>query len=50
MLVPAVLGQRAGFWLQDRLPTSTFQRVVLVVLLVASAYLIWRGFTRLWAG
>lgn len=47
LFVPSVLGQRAGFWLQGRAPARLLHRLVLVVLLVASANLLWRGVTAL---
>jgi uncharacterized membrane protein YfcA len=43
LYVPSVLGQRLGFWLQGRISARKLHRAVLVVLLVASANLLWRG-------
>lgn len=43
LYIPAHVGQRIGFWLQGRLRQSTFQRVILAVLLVASVGLVVRG-------
>jgi uncharacterized membrane protein YfcA len=43
LLVPSVLGQRVGFWLRGRLPATTVERAVLVLLLVASLNLLYRG-------
>jgi uncharacterized membrane protein YfcA len=43
MFVPALASQRVGFWLQSRAPIHLLHRAVLIVLLVASANLLWRG-------
>jgi hypothetical protein len=43
LVVPAWLGQRAGFWLRGRLRAELLQRVVLLVLLAAAADLLVRG-------
>ena len=43
LLVPSVVGQRVGFWLRGRLPAATVERAVLVVLLLASLNLLYRG-------
>lgn len=43
LLVPALLGQRVGFWLQDRVSKEVFQRAVLVVLFLAGLGLLRRG-------
>lgn len=43
LVVPAFLGQRIGFALQGRLSATAFRRVVVGVLLLASANLLWRG-------
>lgn len=43
LFVPAVSSQRVGFWLQSRAPTRLIHRAVLIVLLVASVNLLWRG-------
>lgn len=45
LFLPSVASQRVGFWLQGRAPTRLLHRVVLAVLLVASANLLWRGVT-----
>jgi uncharacterized protein len=50
VFVPAALSQWAGFWLQGRFPARTLYRIVLVILLVASINLLWRGLTELLAG
>jgi uncharacterized membrane protein YfcA len=47
LFVPSVTFQRIGFWLHDRVPTRRLHRLVLVVLLVASANLLWRGASQL---
>jgi uncharacterized membrane protein YfcA len=44
---PAVASQRVGFWLQSRAPTALIHRAVLIVLLVASVNLLWRGLSEL---
>ncbi len=46
LAIPAWAGQRLGFWLQGRLSTTAFQRVILVALLAASANLLYRGITQ----
>lgn len=46
LFVPAISAQRVGFWLQNRVPTRLIHRAVLVVLLAASANLLWRGVTE----
>ncbi len=46
LAVPAFLGQRLGFWLQGRLSPVTFQRVILIALLAASANLLYRGVSQ----
>lgn len=46
LAIPAWAGQRLGFWLQGRLSTAAFQRVILVALLAASANLLYRGITQ----
>jgi hypothetical protein len=43
LFLPSVSMQRVGFILHDRAPTHLLHRLVLVVLLVASANLLWRG-------
>jgi uncharacterized membrane protein YfcA len=43
LCVPAMLGVRAGFWLQRRIDQKVFNRLVLLVLLVAGVQLIYRG-------
>jgi uncharacterized membrane protein YfcA len=43
LAVPAFLGQRIGFAVQRRFSTTTFQRIILLVLLLASANLLVRG-------
>jgi uncharacterized membrane protein YfcA len=43
LIVPALLGQATGFFLQRRLATETFRRVVLAVLAVAGVALLIRG-------
>jgi uncharacterized membrane protein YfcA len=47
LFVPSVAFQRVGFWLHDRAPTRLLHRLVLVVLLVASVNLLWRGLSAL---
>lgn len=43
LLVPALLGQRVGFWLQDRISKEYFQRAVMVMLFLAGVGLLVRG-------
>jgi uncharacterized membrane protein YfcA len=43
LLVPSLVGQRIGFWLRGRLPARTLERAVLILLLVASVNLLYRG-------
>jgi len=43
LFIPAVSMQRVGFFLHDRAPTRLLHRLVLVILLIASANLLWRG-------
>jgi uncharacterized membrane protein YfcA len=49
LLVPSLVGQRLGFWLRGRLPALTIERAVLVLLLVASLNLLYRGIAGLLA-
>jgi uncharacterized protein len=46
LVVPAFLGQQLGFRLQGRLSPVAFQRVIIAVLLLASANLLYRGITQ----
>lgn len=41
--VPALLGTRAGFWVQDRLSVALFRRGVLLLVLLSSLNLLWRA-------
>ncbi len=50
LLVPAFVGQRLGFWLQGRLATSLFERLILVVLLGTALNLLFRGAQGLLGG
>jgi uncharacterized membrane protein YfcA len=43
LLVPSLVGQRIGFWLRGRLPAHAIERAVLILLLVASLNLLYRG-------
>lgn len=43
LAIPGWLGQRMGFWLQGKLSSRGFERVILIALTVASANLIYRG-------
>jgi uncharacterized membrane protein YfcA len=43
LVLPSIAGQRVGFWLRGRLPAEQIERLVLVLLLLASANLLWRG-------
>ncbi len=43
LAVPAILGQRVGFWYRGRLSTRTLHRAVLVLLLLAGANLVVRA-------
>lgn len=43
LTVPAYVGQRTGFLLQGRLSPIRFQHAIIATLLVASAYLLYRG-------
>ncbi len=47
LCVPALLGVRAGFWLQRRIDQKVFNRLVLLVLLVAGVQLVYRGLGEL---
>jgi uncharacterized membrane protein YfcA len=47
LIVPSIVGQRLGFWLQDRAPAAMLHRGVLIVLAVAGASLAWRGIDAL---
>jgi uncharacterized membrane protein YfcA len=49
LVLPSLGAQRIGFWLQGRVPVRTLYRLVLLVLLVGSLNLIWRGLTGLLA-
>jgi uncharacterized membrane protein YfcA len=49
LLVPALVGQRVGFWLRGRLPALTLERAVLILLLVAGLNLLFRGIEGLLA-
>lgn len=43
LLIPSLAGQRLGFWLRGRLPAHIVERAVLILLLVASLNLLYRG-------
>lgn len=43
LIIPAVIGMRLGFVLQDRIPQALFKRLTLIVLLVVGLNLIRRG-------
>jgi uncharacterized membrane protein YfcA len=43
LLVPALVGQRLGFVLRPRLSSAAFERLVLILLLLAAVSLIGRG-------
>jgi len=43
LLVPTFGGQLVGFWLQSRVPKQVFERMVLVLLAIAAAYMLFRG-------
>jgi uncharacterized membrane protein YfcA len=43
LLIPSLLGQRIGLWLRGRLPAHAIERAVLILLLVASLNLLYRG-------
>jgi uncharacterized membrane protein YfcA len=49
LVLPSLGAQRLGFWLQRRVPVRTLYRLVLLVLLVGSLNLIWRGLSGLLA-
>ncbi len=49
LLIPSLAGQRIGFWLRGRLPAHTLERAVLILLLVASLNLLYRGIEGLQA-
>jgi len=49
LLAPSVVGQRVGFWLRGRLAAATVERAVLIVLLLASLNLLYRGLEGLLA-
>ena len=44
LAAPAFVAQAGGFAVQTRFSPETFQRIVLLILFVASANLLWRGF------
>lgn len=46
--VPVVVGTLIGFWIQDRLPSALFRRLVLLLVLVAGLRLVWPGLWLLW--
>ena len=46
LAVPAYLFQAVGFRIQGRFAVDTLQRLILVILLVASAILLWRGIAQ----
>jgi uncharacterized membrane protein YfcA len=48
LCVPAALGMRAGFWLEERLDARRFQALMLGVLLLTGLQLIYRGAADLW--
>lgn len=50
LAVPAYVAQAGGFAIQTRFSPETAQRIVLLILLVASANLLWRGFGQVIAG
>ncbi|MDR7529061.1 MAG: sulfite exporter TauE/SafE family protein [Armatimonadota bacterium] len=41
--VPAVAGTQVGFWIQDRLPTNLFRRLVLLLVVASGLNLVARG-------
>lgn len=43
VIIPALLGQSIGIWLQDRMPQAVFRRATLAVLVIAGLNLIRRG-------
>jgi uncharacterized membrane protein YfcA len=47
LLVPTFTGQSIGFWLRGRLPAHMIERAVLILLLVASVNLVYRGIAGL---
>jgi uncharacterized membrane protein YfcA len=48
LCLPAALGMRAGFWLEERLDTRKFQGLLLAILLLTGLQLIYRGTMDLW--
>jgi uncharacterized membrane protein YfcA len=49
LVLPSLGAQRIGFWLQRRVPVRRLYRLVLLVLLVGSLNLIWRGLVGIMA-
>jgi uncharacterized membrane protein YfcA len=47
LCVPALVGQRLGFWLQRRINQQHFNRLVFGILLIAGVELTWRGISGL---
>jgi uncharacterized membrane protein YfcA len=47
LLVPTFTGQFIGFWLRGRLPAQSIEKAVLILLLVASVNLLYRGIAGL---
>lgn len=45
LLVPSLAGQTAGFWLQERISRTAFERSVLVIMAIAAVGLLARGVT-----
>lgn len=43
VVIPALIGQSLGIWLQDRMPQAVFRRATLAVLVIAGLNLIRRG-------
>jgi uncharacterized protein len=48
LCVPAVLGMRAGFWLEERLDAGKFQGLILAILFLTGLQLVYRGVVDLW--
>jgi uncharacterized protein len=48
LCLPAALGMRAGFWLEERLDARKFQWLILGTLLLTGLQLVYRGVVDLW--
>lgn len=46
LAIPAYLSQAVGFRIQTRSSVETFSRIILIILVIASLNLLWRGISQ----